>query len=84
MAEGAGLAYVDAGEHGAVLHGGTVLDDEVVGDDSVADVYGSFAAAVEGAVLQTSGAFDLRIRAHVHILYVARIDDGAVVAYGSA
>ena len=84
VAEHAGLTDVDARERRAVLDAAAVLDDEVVGDDAVAHVDGSFGAAVEGSVLEAAGSFDLRVRAHVHVFYVASVDDGHVVADGAA
>lgn len=52
VAHGAALAYVDAGEHGAVGDARAVLYDEVVEHDSAADVDGARLAAHEGAVAE--------------------------------
>ena len=83
MAERARLTDIDAGERGAVLNGGTVLNDEVVGNDTVADMDGCLLTAVERSVLQAAGTFDLRVRAHVHILYITGIDNRHMLGNGT-
>lgn len=82
MPQGTCLSHVAAGQHGAVLHLRAVLHDEVVGDDPVTDVYGTLPAAHQRTVLQSSRTLYLAAGSHVHVLDVARIDDGT--AFGDA
>ena len=83
MAERAGLTYIDARKCGAVLDGGAVLNDEVVGYNAVTHMNGRLGATVERAVLEAAGTFDLRVRAHVGIFNVSGIHDGDMFTYGA-
>ena len=83
VAEHTGLADIAARERGAVLDAGAVLHDEIIGDDAVAHMDGGCLTAVEGSVLEAPGTFDLRVRAHVHILYIASIYDGDMLGDGA-
>ena len=79
MAKSTSLTHINAGEGGAVFHCRAILNDKVITDDTVADMDGCLAAAVQSAILQSSSTFHLRIRAHVHIFNITSIYDGTVM-----
>ena len=79
--EGACLSHEAPCQRGAVLYAAAVLNDEVVGNDAVSNVYGRLQARHQRTVLQSPGAFYLAARPYVDILYVSRVHYGAVCRY---
>lgn len=83
MLEGAGLSHEATCQRGAVLYAAAILDDEIVGNYTVAYVYGGFHSGHQRTVLQAACPLYLGGGPHVDVLYVARVHYGAVCCYGA-
>ena len=80
VAKGAALAHEAALQGGVVVDGGAGGDDEIIGNNSVADDYRGGLVGTDGAVAETGSAADLGPVAYVHSVDILGVTDTDVVA----